>query len=180
VLRGADSRQRARRDEFERDALPHTAALLRVARRLTGKTYAAEDLVQETLLLAWRGFDGYRRGTNIRAWLFRIMFNVFYGQERKFTPVLTTLSPVLAGPSGDPESALEVSRALQALGADHRAVLMLGVVEGFTCQEMAGVLGVPIGTVMSRMSRAREALKRRLESRVGPALETSCATKPRQ
>ena len=63
--------------------MPHLAALLRVARRLTPEPTSAEDLVQETMLLAWRGFRGFQSGTNARAWLFRIMFNVFHGQSRR-------------------------------------------------------------------------------------------------
>lgn len=170
MVHGADEHRVTPTEEFEREALPHAPALLRVARRLARGPAAAEDLVQETLFLAWRGFHSFRRGTNIRAWLFRIMFNAFYGQERKFTPVMTALSPTLPGRSGGPDSTLEITRALDALAADHRVVLMLGVVEGFSCREMAEILGVPIGTVMSRMSRAREAMRRRLESRTLPAM----------
>ena len=70
----------ARQDEFERVAMPHTRSLLRVARRLTSETARAEDLVQQTMLSAWRGFDQFREGTNARAWLFRILFNAFYAE----------------------------------------------------------------------------------------------------
>ena len=69
--------------QFEQIALPHLAALLRVARRLTFDPASAEDLVQETMLLAWRGFQGFEPGTNVRAWLFRILFNAFYGEGRR-------------------------------------------------------------------------------------------------
>src|ERR1700748_2842247 len=76
-----------RQDEFERAALCHSRSLLRVARRMTSGSSAAEDLVQECLLLAWRSFDQFEQGTNARAWLFGILFNVFYAQGRKLRRV---------------------------------------------------------------------------------------------
>src|ERR1700685_2610669 len=84
---------RKRQDEFEAAAMPHAQGLLRVARRLSWDPVLAEDLVQETLLLAWRSFDGFRTGTNIRAWLFRILFNVFhgYGRRQQSRPVLVPM-----------------------------------------------------------------------------------------
>ena len=160
----------ARQDEFEHTAMPHSRSLLRVARRIASDPATAEDLVQETYLRAWRSFDQFRAGTNARAWLFRILFNAFYAQGRKVrnSPVLLSL--------GQPDRSLEpqdngslsmvdaaaVNDALAALSAEHRAVLMLSVVEGFTCREMAEILAVPIGTVMSRMSRARQAMREKL------------------
>ncbi len=72
--------------EFERIAMPHLAALLRVARRLTLNPTSAEDLVQESMVLAWRGFRGFQTGANVRAWLFRILFNAFHGEARKPVP----------------------------------------------------------------------------------------------
>lgn len=160
----------ARHDEFERVAMPHSRSLLRVARRITSNVPAAEDLVQEALLRAWRSFDHFEPGTNARAWLFRIMFNAFYAQGRKVrsSPVLVPLDDPAAqsevksssGPSWTDSAAL--ARALDALSNEHRTVLMLGIVEGFTCREMAEILSVPIGTVMSRLSRARHALRERL------------------
>ncbi len=151
--------------------MPHTRSLLRVATRLTEDTAAAEDLVQETLLSAWRSFHQFRAGTNARAWLFRILFNAFYGQGRKSrsAPVVVPIGERgrERGTGFRAESAhLEaaaVAAALDGLAVEHRTVLMLGVVEGFTCQEMSEILSVPIGTVMSRLSRARQALRLRLE-----------------
>lgn len=152
-----------RQQEFEEIALPHARALLRVARRLTGKSSAAEDLVQETLLSAWRGFHQFRPDTNIRAWLFRILFNTFYGQGRKLSATVVPLSPAMAARTPSVDDAIAVRRALDSLEAEHQAVLLLGVVEGFTCREMAEILGVPIGTIMSRLSRARQAMRKSLE-----------------
>jgi RNA polymerase sigma-70 factor, ECF subfamily len=159
-----------RQDEFERTAMPHSRSLLRVARRIASDPATAEDLVQETYLRAWRSFDQFRAGTNARAWLFRILFNAFYAQGRrvKSNPVLVSLEQ--PNRSFDPQDgrslsmidAAAVNHALAALSAEHRAVLMLSVVEGFTCREMAEILALPIGTVMSRMSRARQAMRDRL------------------
>ena len=139
--------------------MPHLSALLRVARRLTLEPASAEDLVQETMLLAWRGFRSFQAGTNARAWLFRILFNAFHGEGRKAarTPSVPAgnVRPML-------QEAAEISEALEALSLEHRTVLLLAVVEGFTCQEIAGIIHVPIGTVMSRLSRARQELRKSL------------------
>jgi RNA polymerase sigma-70 factor (ECF subfamily) len=154
----------ARQDEFERVIMCHTRSLLRVARRLTSDSFRAEDLVQECLLLAWRGFHQLREGTNPRAWLFRILFNAFYAQGRKMR-TMSEVVPLTAGirtetPAFD--DVIEVSRALDGLHMEHRTVLMLAVVEGFTCNQIAEILAVPLGTVMSRLSRARQAMRTRI------------------
>jgi RNA polymerase sigma-70 factor, ECF subfamily len=135
-----------------------------VARRLTSTPSAAEDLVQECLLLAWRSFHQLRVGTNARAWLFRILFNAFYAEGRKSRrmPDLVPLTAEVRLDTPVFDQAMEVSRALDSLAIDHRTVLLLGVVEGFTCGEIAEILGIPIGTVMSRLSRARQAIRSRL------------------
>ncbi len=150
----------AQQEAFERIAMPHLAALLRVARRLTLEPASAEDLVQETMLLAWRGFGGFQAGTNARAWLFRILFNAFHGQGRK-----ASRTPDLASSNIRPmfQEAAEIAQALEALSLEQRTVLLLCVVEGFTCREVAGILDLPIGTVMSRLSRARQELRKSLK-----------------
>jgi RNA polymerase sigma-70 factor, ECF subfamily len=141
-----------------------------VARRLASDPATAEDLVQETYLRAWRSFDQFQTGTNIRAWLFRILFNAFYAQGRQISaaPILLSLDApgVEPGPSRPaglsfPDAA-EVAGALDALSAEHRTVIILAVIEGFTCREMAEILSLPIGTVMSRLSRGRQAMRDRL------------------
>jgi RNA polymerase sigma-70 factor, ECF subfamily len=159
----------ARHDEFEQAAMPHSRSLLRVARQLAGEASAAEDLVQETLLRAWRSFDQFQAGTNIKAWLFRILFNAFHAQGRKSRrrAVLVSLShqgaeSLPAGASFPLSDAAAVAQALGELSLEHRTVLVLGVVEGFTCRELGEILSIPIGTVMSRLSRARQALRERL------------------
>ena len=131
--------------------MPQARNLLRFARRLTSDPTAAEDLVQETLMRAWRGFDQFRGGTNARAWLFRILLNTFYGQGRKGRLTVVPLGDTdRPGPVGY-HNAFEITDALARLPVDQRTVLMLGAVEGFTCREISEMLHIPMGTVMSRM-----------------------------
>jgi RNA polymerase sigma-70 factor (ECF subfamily) len=150
-------------EKFERIVMPEAPRLLRFARRLTGDPHAAEDLVQETLYHAWRGFRQFKECGNPRAWVFRILVNAFYGQARKARPA----SEVLKEPASNPtvQQRLEIEQALDALPEEHRTVLLLGVVEGFTCREVSEILSIPIGTVMSRLSRARQALREQLREK---------------
>jgi len=167
-----------RQNEFEEIAMPHSRSLLRVARRLTFDSATGEDLVQETLLHAWRNFNQFQRGTNARAWLFRILFNAFYARGRKIRSA--PLFVPLHSPSHDAEAlsrsdsslldSAAVAQALEELSPEHRTILLLAVVEGFTCRELAEILSLPIGTVMSRLSRARRALR----ERVAPAAPKLC------
>jgi RNA polymerase sigma-70 factor (ECF subfamily) len=153
-----------RQDEFERISMPHTRSLLRVARRLTSETDAAEDLVQETMLSAWRGFHQFRSGTNARAWLFRILINAVHARGRKLRATPST-APIGERDFPSEAGALagsDVVQALEQLPPEQKEVLLLGVVEGFTGQEIAGILSIPIGTVMSRMSRGRQTLRQAL------------------
>ncbi len=148
--------------------MPHTRSLLRVARRLTPDLSTAEDLVQETMLSAWRSFHQFTAGSNERAWLFRILLNASHARGRKLQAAPATVAiadrdfPVASGAS---TLAIEIAQALDALSLEHREVLLLGVVEGFSSQEMAEILAIPIGTVMSRMSRARQAMRELLAPR---------------
>lgn len=159
-----------RRDEFERVAMPHTESLLRAALRIARDHAAAEDMVQEALLSAWRAFDQFERGTNCKAWLFRIMLNVSNKDHRTADarPVLVPLDahepPRVIGMHVRPTqlTAVEVLSALESLSNEHRLVLILAAVEGFTCKEIASICSVPIGTVMSRLSRGRAELRKKL------------------
>ena len=159
----------ARHDEFERVAMPHSRSLLRVAKQLEVDVPAAEDLVQDTLLRAWRSFSQCRSGTNARAWLFRIMFNVFHEEGRRPRKRPSLVSRDYSGSDASAQKSSGIAQSdvatlvkgLAELSDEHRAVLMLGVVEGFTCREIAEILAVPIGTVMSRLSRGRQALRAR-------------------
>jgi RNA polymerase sigma-70 factor (ECF subfamily) len=160
-----------RQHDFEDIAMPHSRSLLRVAVRLAPDRAAAEDLVQETFLRAWRGFHQFRAGTNPRAWLFRILLNTCYEQGRKArgAPQIVPIDgPNVRAASGSQpkpsqHEAVDVSAALSRLGVEHRTVLLLAIVEGFTCRETADILSVPIGTVMSRLSRARQEFRAQLE-----------------
>jgi RNA polymerase sigma-70 factor (ECF subfamily) len=129
---------------------------------LTGNSFHAEDLVQEAFLLAWRGFGRFEPGTNAHAWLFRILINVFRQQKRKrrSSPATEPL-PAHALHAAQPSSheSVEVMQAFDLLSCDQRTVLLLATVEGFTCREVSEILDVPIGTVMSRLSRAREVMR---------------------
>ncbi len=167
-----------RTEEFERTALCHAPSLLRVARRLTTHS-AAEDLVQDSLLLAWRNFHQFQPGTNARAWLFRILFNAYYGQGRKSRrmPEVVPLTAHLKTATPAFDDSMALSRALDSLPVEQRAVLMLAVVEGFTCAEIASILASPIGTIMSRLSRARQAMRARLSPPTTPRQTAASARK---
>ena len=126
--------------------------------------HRAEDLVQETLLSAWRHFEQFEPGTNCRAWLFRILINV---RNREFNKrrVLAEIVSIDDVQLHDPEkisASAEINSALNNLSSEHREILMLSVVEGFSIKEVAAILGVPAGTVMSRLSRARARLREAL------------------
>ena len=154
---------------FESEAMPHAASLLRAARSITRDGSVAEDLVQETLLRAWRYFHRFERGTNCKAWLFRIMLNLWPRIGKKRTAQARASAPIDENRAADPTSAsgdfLEdslVRRAFEALPHDQRIVLHLAIVDGFTSRELSEMLSLPIGTVMSRLSRGRAALRDQL------------------
>jgi RNA polymerase sigma-70 factor, ECF subfamily len=151
-----------RRDgDFEKVVMPHARSLLRFAGRLTGSSFHSEDLVQETLLRAWRGFRQFDPETNAHAWLFRILMNAFLEQKRKGGSSLTAEPLAEDGLSMRPSihESVEVMQAFDRLGSDQRTVLLLAAVEGFSCREISEILNIPIGTVMSRLSRAREQMR---------------------
>lgn len=157
-----------RRDEFERVAMPHTESLLRAALRITRERAGAEDIVQETLLRAWNAFDQFERGTNCKAWLFRILLNFSSKQRKKIqaAPAMLALDEndlhrVIRLRVAPPQFAeVEILSALDSLSYEHRTILILAVVEGFTCKEIARMCTLPMGTVMSRLSRARAELRK--------------------
>jgi RNA polymerase sigma-70 factor (ECF subfamily) len=154
---------------FEAEAMPHAASLLRAACSITRDASLAEDLVQDTLLRAWRYFDRFERGTNCKAWLFRIMLNLWPRLGKKRTAQRLASAEIDEIRAADPAAAgsdfLEhslVRRAFEALPDDQRVVLHLAIVDGFTSREISEMLSLPIGTVMSRVSRGRAALRDRL------------------
>ena len=170
-------------DPFETEALSFLDALYRTGLRMTRSEAEAEDLVQETYIKAFRHRDQFTPGTNLKAWLFRILTNTFINQYRRKAarPDTTELddveesilyrhmrdvSPGSASP--DPEAELidntvssEVKEALEALPENFRTTVLLDV-EGFSYKEIAQMLDIPIGTVMSRLHRGRKFLQKRL------------------
>src|SRR5262245_35922186 len=169
-----------RREEFDRAALVHIPELLRVASRLCRGADAGEDLVQETYLQAWRSFHRFESGTNCRAWLYKILLFTYSAQTRKRArqPFLVDLDAVAEtalladAPTPDTLTAEAVKAAFDRLPENFRTVVVLVDVEGLTYREAAEALNVPVGTVMSRLSRARGLLRLEL-ARHAPESATS-------
>ncbi len=160
------------RRRFEQDAGPHLDAAYNLARWLTRSGPDAEDIVQDALLLAYRNFDA-RRGSNVRAWLLAIVRNCFLSARRRESarpratesidaaqppPALVTADgPEQAAMAAD--GARTLDEALGRLSPEHREVLVLRELEGLSYREIAEITESPVGTVMSRLARARAALK---------------------
>ncbi len=177
-------RQAADADAFTEQVLVHLDAMYGVACRLTRNPTEAEDLVQDAMVKAMRARDQFQAGTNLKAWLFRILTNTFINKYRRGGLERS----VLDGPDADPladgwvsastmrqlrdpeQTALlpivegEVRRALDELPADFRLAVVLCDVEEFSYEEIAEIMGCPIGTVMSRLHRGRKLLQRALYS----------------
>lgn len=160
---------------FRDQALSHLDALYATALRLTRRSAEAEDLVQETIMRAYASFERFEPGTNCRAWIFRILMNTFINgyRRRRRERVLFDLSRdseflehMVPAPGGVDVADLalddEVARALDDLPQEYRSVVLLVDVSDLSYKEVAEVLGCPLGTVMSRLHRARRALGRRL------------------
>lgn len=166
---------------FEEEFLPQIDALYTFAYHLTYNEEDANDLVQETYLKAYRFIDSYNEGTNAKAWLFRILKNAFINQYRKkskqptrvdyeeiinyhdeedtnYTSYLDLREEMFQGMMGD-----EVTTAINSLPVDFRVVILLCDIEGFTYEEIAKIIDIPIGTVRSRLHRARNMLKDQLK-----------------
>ncbi len=137
--------------------------LRRYARALVGDRASADDLVQDTLERAWAKLHLYRRGTDLRAWLFTVMHNVHVNKVRatRVTDTLEDELPELAqrASQGDALLVRDLDRAIARLPTEQRAVLLLVTLEEMSYEEVARAVGIPIGTVMSRLSRAREKLR---------------------
>jgi len=156
------------RASLEQEAIPDLEALLRTAVRLSGNRARAEDAVQETYLRAWRSFRTYRPETNCRAWLFKILLNVLKkaaGKQRR-DPLAEAEDVEVSGkliplfPEAEGGNRQDLLAAVNRLAPEFREVLWLVVVEGFTYREAAQILDIPMGTVMSRLYRARRELRR--------------------
>ena len=165
-------------------AMEHMGSLYTAALRMTRNTADAEDLVQETYLKAFRSFSTFQEGTNLKAWMYRILTNTFINAYRakKRRPELAEVDDVedlylyrrlgglaaaTAGRSAEEEvldqfTDTEVKAALEGLPEQFRMAVMLADVEGFSYKEIAEILDIPIGTVMSRLHRGRRALQKAL------------------
>jgi RNA polymerase sigma-70 factor (ECF subfamily) len=174
----------ADKTKFSEQAMQYMDALYTAALRLTHNPADAEDLVQETYLKAYRAYGGFEEGTNLRAWLYRILTNTFINNYRskKRRPDETDIDEIedlylykrlggleaaAAGRSAEDElldwfSDSEVKEAVEALPEQFRMAVLLSDVEGFSYKEIAEILDIPIGTVMSRLHRGRKALQRQL------------------
>jgi len=168
---------------FDKEFMPHIDSMYNFAFRLTNDEDDANDLVQDTYLKAFRFINSFERGTNAKAWLFRILKNSFINDYRKkskepskvdYQDVETTYNSVedaeidattdLRTETVQDMIGDEVANALNSLPVDFRTVIILCDIEGFTYEEMAKILDIPIGTVRSRLHRARNLLKEKLKS----------------
>ena len=149
--------------------------LRRYARALVGERAAADDLVQDTLERAWSKLHLYRRGTDLRAWLFTVMHNVHVNRLRATRPAepLEDEMPELAqrATQGDALLVRDLERAVAALPEGQRQVLLLVALEDLSYEETARVLEIPIGTVMSRLARAREKVRQLMNGKAGTKLQ---------
>ena len=172
----SDKELKQRYAEFEKEAVPHLDAVYNFALRMTGDEDDADDLVQETFLKAFRFFDKFEKGTNCKAWLFRILKNSFINDYRKTTKepnkvdyddVQNFYENIKADEvetqhyEEDAFANLlddEISKAIAELPEDFRTVVILSDIEGFTYEEIADFTDIPVGTVRSRLHRARKML----------------------
>jgi RNA polymerase sigma-70 factor (ECF subfamily) len=170
--------------DFEQDAMQFAPQLYSAALRMTRNPADAEDVVQETYLKAYRAYDTFEAGTNLKAWLYRILTNTYINKYRKQQrrPSEVELGELqdlylykrLGEPSGATMSAeetvldeivdVDVKQALESLPEHFRMPVLLADVEGFSYKEIAEILDIPIGTVMSRLHRGRKALQKKLWS----------------
>lgn len=167
-----------RQRQFEEEAYPLLDALYRTALRMTGQAAAAEDLVQETMIKAYKNLHRFERGTNFRAWLFRILTNNFINEVRRKGRAPQAMDFAEADPGAPEREAAYFTvddlaqlrerlgdasaQALEKVPTDFRLVFLLSTFEDFSYKEIAEIVGAPIGTVMSRLFRARKILREEL------------------
>jgi RNA polymerase sigma-70 factor (ECF subfamily) len=154
------------KNPFNDIALSHFNALYGFALTITGGASDAEDLVQETYLRAFKKFDQFEFGTSCKAWMFKIMRNIAIDRIRKKDPLSAAVNEScddeIVCPHGEADHlpcAIDIKRAFARLASKYQVVVLLKDIEGFTYQEIAQILNFPIGTVMSRLYRGRQALK---------------------
>ncbi|MDN6557604.1 MAG: sigma-70 family RNA polymerase sigma factor [Acidipropionibacterium acidipropionici] len=178
----AEETDQQRAARFERDAMEYLDQLYGAALRMTRNAADAEDVVQETYAKAFASFKQFRPGTNLKAWLFRILTNTYINTYRKAQrrpqtsddenvedwQIARAASHEATGLRSaevealDPMPDTQVVRALDSLSEDFREVVTLADIEGFSYKEIAQIMGTPIGTVMSRLNRARKQLRGQL------------------
>jgi RNA polymerase sigma-70 factor, ECF subfamily len=163
---------------FEELAMPHFAKLYNFAHWLTQDRAAAEDLVQETYMKALRGFSSFQQGTNFRAWMYKILRNTFLTTKAGLKVSISLDSdgedkPAEPTAVGTPESVLlarveleTIQNALEKIPVKFREIILLCDLEEMSYQEIGQTLGIPIGTVMSRLSRARKAMREVLAAKL--------------
>ena len=156
-------------DAFESAALPHMKDLFRTAVSMLGNRSEAEDAVQECFLQAWKSFDRFQRGTNCRAWLYKILFHVVSHHRRKWLRLWTAEDPQILEDTlaARPEVREELTdedllSAVRGMPQRYAEVVLLADVQEFSYKEIQETLNIPIGTVMSRLSRGREYLRGQL------------------
>ncbi len=173
--------EQKKQKDFSKEILPHLDAIYNYALKFAANSDDAEDLVQDTMVKAYRFFDSYEMGTNARGWLFRILKNSYINQYRKesrqpqkvdydeIEPFYESIRSVQSGTT-DMESQLysqmmddDMTAALGKLPEDFRTVVLLCDVEGFSYEEIANMMDVPIGTIRSRLHRGRNLLKEELK-----------------
>jgi RNA polymerase sigma-70 factor, ECF subfamily len=185
--------------DFEQDVIPYMRKLYPAALRMTRNPSDAEDLLQETFARAYAAFHQFRPGTNLSAWLYRILSNTFINTRRKVgrepaqslfselgeQQVPESLLSSSAAPSAEEEALnrladSEVIRALRELPEGFSTTIYLADVEGYPYKEIAEIMGVPIGTVMSRLHRGREQLRKRLTAHQGGRAASGFPHRPRR
>jgi RNA polymerase sigma-70 factor (ECF subfamily) len=172
-----DFDEKKKQEDFRKEMLPHLEALYNFALHLANDHDDAEDLVQDTMVKAFRFFSSYEKGTNAKAWLYRILKNSFINRYRKVSkqPVQVDFEEISAfyesvrseqSETTDMQELMyremlgdEISKALEKLPEDFRSVVILCDIDGFTYEEIANMLDVPIGTIRSRLHRGRNLLR---------------------
>jgi RNA polymerase sigma-70 factor, ECF subfamily len=164
-------RPKVQLESFEAAAVPHLGGLYRMASLLLQDRHEAEDLIQDTYLEAWKSFHRFELGTNCRAWLFKIMFHRLHHFRRRIVKASRLIT--IDGPDAQPEIAAEplvlqqisdedILNALEKVAVEFREIVLLADVQEFSYKEIAEMLKIPLGTVMSRLSRGRKLLRQEL------------------